>query len=225
MIAGCSSGIEPVYSLVFEKHVTVGNFYYVDPVFEERMQKEGLMDDALIRDVAAHKGTIAKLSYIPERLKKVFVTAHDISPKDHIRAMAAFQRWTDSSISKTNNFPVDATVDDVKEAYLLAYKLGCKGVTVYRDQSIKNQVLVSGSDSKKDKEQKTFKESDLVAVKDEKAKGLAVYKEASSDRSLLDSSSKSYLASASLDDNESKDNEDEIVDFNSPTGCKICNVG
>ncbi len=224
MIAGCSSGIEPVYSLVFEKHVTVGNFYYVDPVFEERMQKEGLMDDALIRDVADHKGTVSRLSYIPEKMKKTFVTAHDISPKDHIKAMAAFQRWTDSSISKTNNFPVDATVDDVKEAYLLAYKLGCKGVTVYRDQSIQSQVLVSGKEPKKSKGEKAAKEgSDLVPVKDEKAKGLAVYKEASAS---LTGNSLGLSPAPNPSDNDEKDQDDgDIVDFTTPTGCKTCSVG
>jgi ribonucleoside-diphosphate reductase alpha chain len=195
------------------------------------MRKEGLMDDDLIRDVASHKGSVANLSYIPQKIKKVFVTAYDISPKDHIRAMAAFQRWTDSSISKTNNFPSTATVDDVKEAYLLAYKLGCKGVTVYRDQSIQNQVLVSGSGSKepqkpkdvekKDSQKKDKGESELVLSKDEKAKGLAVYKEASSNPS--DNGSLSLSPSSVLDGNSKSD--EDIVDFTTPTGCKVCNVG
>lgn len=224
MIAGCSSGIEPVYSLVFEKHVTVGNFYYVDPVFEERMQKEGLMDDELIREVAAHNGTVRELSYIPEKMKDVFVTAHDISPKDHIKAMAAFQRWTDSSISKTNNFPANATVDDVKEAYLLAYKLGCKGVTVFRDGSITNQVLVSGKGSKKGKSEKIQKEGDLVSSKDEKAKGLAVYKEASANP---DNNSLNLSPTLTSEKKIEKidDSVEDVVDFTTPTGCKVCNVG
>lgn len=220
MIAGCSSGIEPVYSLVFEKHVTVGNFYYVDPVFEERMQKEGLMDDALIRDVAGHKGSLANVSYISDKLKKTFITAHDIVPKDHIRAMAAFQRWTDSSISKTNNFPSDATVDDVKEAYLLAYKLGCKGVTVYRDGSITSQVLVSGKESKKSKSEKIQKEGELISAKDEKAKGLAVYKEASANPSPSGS-----LGISPMNGNGNGHGKDDILDFTTPTGCKTCSVG
>jgi ribonucleoside-diphosphate reductase alpha chain len=224
MIAGCSSGIEPVYSLVFEKHVTVGNFYYVDPVFEERMQKEGLMDDELIREVAAHNGTIRGLSYIPEKIKKTFVTAHDVSPKDHIKAMAVFQRWTDSSISKTNNFPANATVDDVKEAYLLAYKLGCKGVTVFRDGSITNQVLVSGKGTKKGKSEKNPKEGELVQTKDEKAKGLAIYKEASANPG-----SGSFNLSPTLTSEKKTEELDnlgeDIVDFTTPVGCKTCNVG
>ena len=143
MIAGCSSGIEPVYSLVFEKHVKVGSFYYIDPVFERVMTEEGLFGDDLLRDVNEHGGSIQRITYIPEDLKRVYVTAMDIRPEDHIRALAAFQRWTDSSISKTNNFPANATVEDMRESYILAYKLGCKDVTVFRDTSIKGQVLVA----------------------------------------------------------------------------------
>ncbi len=143
MIAGCSSGIEPTYSLVFEKHVKVGSFYYIDSVFERVMTEEGLFGDDLLRDVTDHGGSIQGISYIPEDLKRVYITAMDIRPEDHIRALAAFQRWTDSSISKTNNFPANATVEDMRASYLLAYKLGCKDVTVFRDTSIKGQVLVS----------------------------------------------------------------------------------
>ena len=142
MIAGCSSGIEPVYSLVYEKHVKVGSFYYIDPVFERVMTEEGLFGDDLLRDVNDHGGSIQRITYIPEDLKRVYITALDIRPEDHIRALAAFQRWTDSSISKTNNFPASATVEDMRESYMLAYKLGCKDVTVFRDTSIKDQVLV-----------------------------------------------------------------------------------
>jgi ribonucleoside-diphosphate reductase alpha chain len=143
MIAGCSSGIEPVYSLVFEKHVKVGSFYYIDTVFERIMTEEGLFGEDLLRDVNEHAGSIQKISYIPDDLKRTLVTAMDIRPEDHIRALAVFQKWTDSSISKTNNFPANATVEDMRESYLLAYKLGCKDVTVFRDSSIKGQVLVS----------------------------------------------------------------------------------
>jgi ribonucleoside-diphosphate reductase alpha chain len=143
MIAGCSSGIEPTYSLVYEKNVKVGSFYYIDTVFERVMTEEGLFGDDLLRDVSEHVGSIQRISYIPDDLKEVYVTAMDIRPEDHIRALAAFQKWTDSSISKTNNFPANATVEDMRESYLLAYKLGCKDVTVFRDTSIQGQVLVA----------------------------------------------------------------------------------
>ncbi|MBI4173683.1 MAG: ribonucleoside-diphosphate reductase, adenosylcobalamin-dependent, partial [Candidatus Aenigmarchaeota archaeon] len=141
MIAGCSSGIEPAYTLVYEKHVAVGSFYYVDPVFEHRMKEEGIYDEALIADVNRNQGRIHGVQYVPPKMKKVFVTAMDITPEDHIKALAALQKWTDSSISKTNNFPASATVEDIKKSYLLAYRLGCKAVTVFRDSSIKGQVL------------------------------------------------------------------------------------
>ena len=140
MIAGCSSGIEPVFTLVYEKHVAIGSFFYVEPVFERAMTDEGLYDEVLLKDIAMNRGSIQGIRYIPPKMKKVFVTALDISPEDHIKALASFQKWVDSSISKTINLPATATVDDVKKIFLLAYKLGCKDVTVYRDTSIKGQV-------------------------------------------------------------------------------------
>lgn len=143
MIAGCSSGMEPVYSLVFEKHVKVGTFYYADPVFEKAMKREDRSTQKLLDDINENQGSVQGIAYLPEHVRHVFVTALDISPEEHIRALAAFQKWTDSSISKTNNFPADATIQDMRESYLLAYKLGCKDVTVFRDTSIKGQVLVT----------------------------------------------------------------------------------
>lgn len=152
MIAGTSSGIEPVYSLAFEKNVKVGSFYYTDPVFEKVMKREGLYDEKLMEEVVKYGGTVQSIPYIPPQLRKVFVTATTMTPEDHIRALAAFQKWTDSSISKTNNFPANATVEDMRASYILAYKLGCKDVTVFRDGSIKDQVLVAG-EAKKSKGQ------------------------------------------------------------------------
>mgnify|MGYP001570235989 FL=1 len=218
MIAGTSSGIEPVFSLVFEKSVAIGNFYYVDPVFEERMRKEGLMDEDLIKDAAAMNGSVKNIPYIPANVKRIFVTAMDISPIDHIKVLAAFQKWTDSSISKTNNFPSDASVDDIKKAYLLAYELGCKGVTVYRDKSLQKQVLIGGSTKKKikDKEMPSL----TLVKKDEKTKGMAVYSEAGAN--ILLTSSSSLGLSPAANGNESQNGE--------PQGkysfkmCPSCNV-
>ncbi len=161
MIAGCSSGIEPVYSLVFEKNVKVGSFFYIDPVFEKVMKREGLYDEELMKEIAENSGSIQNIPYMPQKLKDTFVTAMDATPESHIRALAAFQRWVDSSISKTNNFPASATVEDMRKSYLLAYQLGCKDVTVFRDSSIKDQVLVA---PKKDKAVEVKKEK-YVAVK------------------------------------------------------------
>ena len=149
MIAGCSSGIEPVYSLAFEKNVKVGSFYYIDPAFERALKKEGLYSDELMEEIYDNNGSVQGLENFPEELQRVFVTALNISPEDHIRALASVQKWVDSSISKTNNFPADATIDHMRESYILAYKLGCKDVTVFRDSSIKGQVLVAGKSKEK----------------------------------------------------------------------------
>ena len=153
MIAGCSSGMEPVYSLVYEKNVKVGSFFYVDPAAEKVMKEEGIYSEKLMEDVNTHKGSIQMMEYVPERIRNVLVTALDITPEDHIRALASFQKWVDSSISKTNNFPAEATVEHMRESYILAYKLGCKDVTVFRDTSIKDQVLVAPK-KKEEKEAK-----------------------------------------------------------------------
>ncbi len=169
MIAGTTSGIEPIFALVYEKRVTVGTFYYVDPVFEKVMEREGIFDDSLIKDVSKNEGSIQKIKYIPEKWKKIFVTAMDISAEDHVKALASIQKWTDSSVSKTINFPEDATVEDMKKAYLLAHYLGCKGLTVYRYKSIKGVYTVE--------EKHEESEVKLTSYRDVKAKGVSIYKE------------------------------------------------
>ncbi len=169
MIAGCSAGIEPNFSLVYEKRVSIGTFYYVNPVFEKIMEREGLFDEALIKDVADNEGSCQNLPYIPPPLKRVFVTSLDISPENHIRALAEIQKWTDSSVSKTINFPPNATVEDIKKAYLFAYELGCKDITVFRYKSIKGVYALGG-----EKERKEPKE-ELAEMKDVKAKGPFIY--------------------------------------------------
>lgn len=169
MIAGCSAGIEPNFSLVYEKRVSIGTFYYVNPVFEKIMEREGLFDEALIRDVAENEGSCQNLPYIPPRLKRIFVTSLDISAEDHIRALAEIQKWTDSSVSKTINFPANATVEDIKNAYLLAHELGCKDVTVFRYKSIKG-VYTMGAEKEGGE-----KGEGLAEMKDVKAKGPSIY--------------------------------------------------
>ncbi|MBI2208446.1 adenosylcobalamin-dependent ribonucleoside-diphosphate reductase [Candidatus Woesearchaeota archaeon] len=161
MIAGCSSGMEPVYSLAFEKNVKVGSFYYVDPAFERALRREGLYSEELMQEICENGGSVQGLEDFPAKLQKAFVTAMDITPEDHIRALAAFQKWVDSSISKTNNFPADATVEHMRDSYILAYKLGCKDVTVFRDSSIKNQVLVAP------KKKEIEKKAEAVEIKHE----------------------------------------------------------
>jgi len=178
MISGCSSGIEPVYSLIFQKNVAVGSFYFINPVFERKMLIEGLFDDALIKDIVANKGSVQAVPYVPKNLKKIFITSYDIPAEDHIKTLAAFQKWVDSSVSKTNNFPAKATVDDIKKSYLLAYELGCKGVTVFRDTSISGQVLVAEAKQPVGAE-KEGKGEGLVRLKDVKAEGMAIYRDPS----------------------------------------------
>ena len=174
MIAGCSSGIEPSYSLVYQKKVVVGSFYYINSVFEQVMLRSGLFDEDLISGVLENKGSVQNINYISPDLKKVFVTSHDIKPEDHIRALASFQKWIDSSISKTINFPQNATIEDMKKAYILAHELGCKDVSVFRDTSIKDQVLTVVDNKKR----KTDGDG-LQSLKDEKADGMAVYRDPS----------------------------------------------
>ena len=140
MIADTSSGIEPIFALVYKKSVTVGEFYYVDPVFEAELKKRGLWSDEILRKISDNYGSVQGLEEIPEDMQRVFVTSMDIHWLDHILAQANIQLWLTDSASKTINMPNDATVEDVKAAYLLAYKLGCKGITVYRDGSLSVQV-------------------------------------------------------------------------------------
>lgn len=145
MIADTSSGIEPQFSLAYVKNVMDGEkLIYVNKYFETALQERGLFTKELLEQIT-NSGGIAHLDEIPADLKEIFQTAHDISPEWHIRMQAAFQRFTDNAVSKTINFSHNASVEDIRIAYELAYQLGCKGVTVYRDGSRENQVLSVGT--------------------------------------------------------------------------------
>ncbi|MDN5332571.1 MAG: ribonucleoside-diphosphate reductase alpha chain [Tepidanaerobacteraceae bacterium] len=150
IIAGCSSGIEPVFALAFERNVLDRQrLIEVYPLFEEEMKRRGLYSKELMEEVLK-EGSLKSIPGIPEDVKRVFVTAHEISPEWHVRIQAAFQKYTDNAVSKTVNFPNSATREDVKKVYLLAYELGCKGVTVYRDGSREEQVLKKGTGQSQD---------------------------------------------------------------------------
>ncbi len=153
IIAGCSSGIEPLFALSFVRKVMDNDkLPEVNPYFEKVSKERGFYSRALMEAIAK-KGSIQDMEEIPEDVKKVFVTAHDITPEWHVRMQAAFQKYTDNAVSKTVNLPHDATVEDVRKVYDLAYELGCKGVTIYRDGSKENQVL---SVADKDKDDQGF---------------------------------------------------------------------
>jgi len=151
LIADCSSGMEPIYALVFVKEVMGGTkLYYVDPIFEEVSKKEGFYSKELIEQIYENGGSCQGIDTVPDKYKKLFVTAMDLTPSEHVASLATFQKFIDSSISKTINLPNSASVEDIEEVYVLAYQLGCKGVTVYRDGCKDVQVLYTGGT--KDKE-------------------------------------------------------------------------
>ncbi|MEW6571932.1 MAG: vitamin B12-dependent ribonucleotide reductase [Nitrospirota bacterium] len=148
IIAGCSSGIEPLFAVSFVRTVMEGaKLVEINSYFEKVAKERGFWSRELIERIA-DKGSVKSFDEIPDDVKEVFVTAHDITPAEHIRMQAAFQKFVDNAVSKTVNFPHEATPKDVEEVYLLAYKLGCKGVTVYRDGSRDQQVLTKGKKAK-----------------------------------------------------------------------------
>ena len=144
IIAGVSSGIEPVFALSYIRNV-MDNDHLVEvhPLFDAEMRQRGAWSAELMEDIS-RKGSLKHIDDIPDDVKRVYITAHDISPEAHLRMQAAFQKYTDNAVSKTVNFPTDATREDIRKVYLLAYRLGCKGVTVYRDKSREQQVLNIG---------------------------------------------------------------------------------
>ncbi len=144
IIAGCSSGVEPVFAYVYIRNIMDGTeMLEVNPILRERLQKEGLYSEALMRKIA-EAGSIAHIEEIPEELRRIFQSSHDVPPSYHVRMQAAFQHHCDNAVSKTVNFPAAATREEVAEAYRLAFREGCKGLTIYRDGSRSGQVLNIG---------------------------------------------------------------------------------
>jgi len=157
IIANCSGGIEPLFSLAFVRNVLRGQrqddrpLFEVNEAFRSVAQQRGLLSDRLLEWVA-REGTLRHIDEVPEDIKRVFVCAHDIAPEWHMRMQAAFQRYCDSSISKTINFPRTASREDVEKIFRLAFDLRCKGVTVYRDSCRDFQPMALKSDKQKAKE-------------------------------------------------------------------------
>lgn len=135
MIAGASGGIEPLFGLVFSRLILDGTeLLEVNPVFEKYMKTHGLYTEKLMNKIAKC-GSVAHIEELPDEVKRIFVTAHDISPYWHVKMQAAFQQFTDNAVSKTVNFIESATREDIKKTYILAYKNNLKGITVYRNNS------------------------------------------------------------------------------------------
>ncbi len=144
IIAGCSSGIEPLFAVVYTRRILDGQeMLEVHPLFEKMAVERGFYSDQLMREIGEHK-SLADVDGIPDDVRRLFVTAYDISPEWHIRMQGEFQRHTDNAVSKTVNFRNEATTEDIRRVYMLADELGCKGVTVYRDGSRDAQVLTAG---------------------------------------------------------------------------------
>lgn len=144
-IAGCSSGIEPLFAISYIRSILEGTqFLETNSLFEEIAREKGFYDKRLLMEIAK-RDSIQIMKKIPRSARKIFVTAFDISPEWHVRMQAAFQKYTDNAVSKTVNLPHQATVEEVERVYKLAYELGCKGVTVYRYGSKPQQVLYLGS--------------------------------------------------------------------------------
>jgi ribonucleoside-diphosphate reductase alpha chain len=149
MIAGASSGVEPLFALAYVKNVMDNTaLVEVNPMFEESAKLHGFYYDELMQKIAEH-GSVKAVDGVPEEYQRLFVTSHDIKPEWHTRIQAAFQKYCDNAVSKTVNFANHATVEDVREVYTLAYQLGCKGVTIYRDGSKDMQVLYAGTSGPK----------------------------------------------------------------------------
>lgn len=152
IIAGVSSGIEPIFAICYIRNVMDNDeLVEVNPIFKEVAIKNGFYSEELMRRIAK-EGSIKGFGEIPEHIKKIFVTAHDVSPEWHVRMQAAFQKYTDNAVSKTVNLRHDATKEDVRKVFELAYKTNCKGVTIYRDGSRDSQVLNIGKVKGKNEE-------------------------------------------------------------------------
>lgn len=163
IIAGCSSGIEPIFAISFIRNVLGGTrLFETNPLFELVAKERGFYSAKLLEEIAK-TGSVQKIGEVPEDVKRMFVTALDIAPEWHVKMQAAFQKYTDNAVSKTVNMPTEASVEDVKRVYELAWRLKCKGITVFRYGSKPEQVLYIG-------EVKT-KETKFVAAESEYAGG------------------------------------------------------
>lgn len=143
IIAGTSSGIEPLFAVAFIRNVMGTQLFEVNPLFEQVAKERGFYSMDLIARIT-RTGSVQEINEVPSDVKRLFVTALEIAPEWHVRMQAAFQKYTDNAVSKTVNLPYEATIDDVRRIFMMAWKLKCKGITVYRYGSKSEQVLVVG---------------------------------------------------------------------------------
>jgi ribonucleoside-diphosphate reductase alpha chain len=152
IIADCSSGVEPLFAISFVKNVMDNDrLVEVNKYFKGAAINEGFYSEEVMGKIA-EKGNLKDIGEVPSEFKRIFVTAHEISPKWHVRTQAAFQKFVDNAVSKTVNFPNSATVQDVEDVYMLAYRLDCKGITIFRDKSRNAQVLQVEGEKKGEEE-------------------------------------------------------------------------
>jgi ribonucleoside-diphosphate reductase alpha chain len=150
IIAGCSSGIEPLFALTYIRNILDGaQMVEVNPYFEEAARKHGFYSEELMKKLAGGAHLSDLNGKIPAEVKRVFVTAHEIKPEWHVEMQATFQKYTDNAVSKTVNFPQSATREDVAHVYMLAYEKGLKGITIYRDRSREGQPMSTGGQAEK----------------------------------------------------------------------------
>lgn len=167
IIAGCSSGIEPLFAVTFIRHILSGTkLFEINPIFEEIAREKRIYKEALLSKIARH-GSLQKIKGLPSSIKRIFVTSFDVRAGQHLMIQAAFQRYCDNSVSKTINIPPYATADDVRDIYMSAYKLKLKGITIYRYGSKPEQVLTFDYKEKK----RYVEKSDLVTAESEYSGG------------------------------------------------------
>ncbi len=156
IIAGCSSGIEPLFAVSFMRNVLSGTkLFEVHPVFEEMARKREIYNRDILSQIA-QQGSIQKIKGIPGDMKRLFITAFDLTARQHLMIQAAFQKYTDNSVSKTINLPSEASVEDVRKIYMMAHRLCCKGITIYRYGSKEEQVLSFGYQEQDSQEKDEF---------------------------------------------------------------------
>jgi len=159
-LAGVSGGIEPEFALAYYRKTNNGNIYfYTNSIFERELRNRGLFNDQILKKVADNHGSCVGIDEIPLDMQDLFVTAHDISPEDHVYVVAEFQKYVDLSISKTINFANSATVKEISSIIELGWKTGCKGLTVYRDGCREGQTLTTSLEEPKVEKEKFIKKS------------------------------------------------------------------